>query len=160
VLANNRYLEMDFVKRFIDFPKLRNDISSFKKILTELTFIVRSFFFIMFGFYTQVNDLFNQDNILTGVLITVGIFLSRWLFFKLILHLPAVPLVFFAPRGLITSLLFISIPLESRVSIVSEEVVTLVILMTIIFMALGNLFKKNEVPETERNSDIERDDIA
>jgi len=160
LLANHKYLRIDLVKRFIDFPKLKGDIDSFKKILTELTFLVRSFFFIMFGFYTQVNDLFNPDNLLTAALITVGIFLSRWLFFKLILHLPAVPLVFFAPRGLITILLFISIPLESRIFIISEEVVTLVILMTIIFMAMGNLLKKNVSSEIGRNSNNNQGNMA
>ncbi|MFZ0473127.1 MAG: cation:proton antiporter [Bacteroidales bacterium] len=149
VLANNKFLEKEFIKRFIDFPKFRNDIGSFKKILGELTFLVRSFFFIMFGFYTQVYDLFNQDNILTALIISLGIFLLRWLFFKMVLRLPAVPMVFFAPRGLITILLFLSIPVESRFSLISQEVVTLVILITILFMAIGNFLHKKEVPTPE-----------
>jgi potassium/hydrogen antiporter len=149
VLANNKFLEKEFIKRFIDFPKFRNDIDSFKKILGELTFLVRSFFFIMFGFYTQVYDLFNQDNILTALIISLGIFLLRWLFFKIVLRLPAVPMVFFAPRGLITILLFLSIPVESRFSVISQEVVTLVILITILFMAIGNFIQKKEVHDPE-----------
>lgn len=145
-LANNRFLEKDFVKRFVDFPKFRNDISSFKKILGELTFLIRSFFFIMFGFYTPVDNLLNPENILIAVIITGGIFLLRWLFFKLVLRMPAVPLVMFAPRGLITILLFLSIPAVSGLGIVSEEVVTLVIFMTIIVMILGNFLQKKEIP--------------
>jgi len=146
VLANNRFLEKDFFKRFIDFAKFRNDISSFKKILGELTFLVRSFFFIMFGYYTQIENLFNPKNILISIIICIGIFLLRWLFFKQALRMPAIPMVFFAPRGLITILLFISIPDESRFYIISEEVVTLVILISIIFMSIGNFFKRKELP--------------
>jgi potassium/hydrogen antiporter len=156
VLANNKFLEIDFVKRFVDFTKFRNDISSFKKILGELTFLVRSFFFIMFGYYSQINNLFSPENILIGLLICSGIFLLRWLFFKQVLHLPAVPIVFFAARGLITILLFLSIPTESRIPMISEEVVTLVILISIIIMMFGNFLQKKEphIREQEQKQDI------
>jgi len=77
VLSNNKFLETDFIKRFIDFPKFRNDITSFKKILGELTFIVRSFFFLMFGYYVQVNNLFNTGNIITALLICSGLLILR-----------------------------------------------------------------------------------
>jgi potassium/hydrogen antiporter len=145
VLANNKFLENNYIKGFIDFPKFRNDIISFKKILVELTFLVRSFFFIMFGYYTQISNLFNMNNILIGLLISLGIFFSRWLFFKLVLRIPAVPMVFFAPRGLITILLFLGIPAIARVPVVSEEVVTIVILSTIIIMTFGNLLQNKAV---------------
>ncbi|HUW93465.1 MAG TPA: cation:proton antiporter [Bacteroidales bacterium] len=151
-LANNKFLEIDFVKRFVDFTKFRNDISSFKKILGELTFLVRSFFFIMFGYYTQINNLFSWENTLTALIICLGLYLIRWLFFKQVLHLPAVPMVFFSPRGLITILLFLSIPVESKLPLISEEVVTLVILMTIIVMAIGNIIQKGEIPIPETES--------
>jgi hypothetical protein len=159
VLANNKFLETNYLKKFIDFPKFRNDISSFKKILVELTFLVKSFFFIMFGYYTQINNLFNLNNIFTGLLISLGILFLRWLFFKLVLRMPIVPLVFFAPRGLITILLFLNIPAISRVPLISEEVVTIVILFTIILMTIGNLFQKkaiyNPKEEQANNKDIE-----
>jgi NhaP-type Na+/H+ or K+/H+ antiporter len=48
-------------------------------------------------------------------------------------------LVWFAPRGLITILLFLSIPEALRMDLINEEVVTLVILMSIFVMMLGNM---------------------
>lgn len=159
VLANNKFLEINYLKKFIDFPKFRNDISSFKKILVELTFLVKSFFFIMFGYYTQINNLFNFNNIFTGLSISLGILFLRWLFFKLVLRMPTVPIVFFAPRGLITILLFLNIPAISRIPLISEEVVTIVILFTIIMMTIGNLFRKkaiyNPKEEQANNMDVE-----
>ncbi|TFH49980.1 MAG: sodium:proton antiporter [Bacteroidia bacterium] len=151
-LANNKFLEIDFVKKFVDFPKFRKDISSFKNILGELTFLVRSFFFIMFGYYTEVLNLFNYKNILTALIICAGLYITRWLFFKLVIRMPTVPMVLFAPRGLITILLFLSIPLGSKLSVIPDEVVTLVILITIFVMAIGNIIQKGEMPVTEVNS--------
>lgn len=146
VLANNRFIENDIVKKVIDFTKFRNDIVSFRKILGELTFLVRSFFFILFGYYTKVDNLVNPGNLLIAACITLGILMLRWIYFKQVLHLPAFPLVLFTPRGLITILLFLSIPFESKIPFVSEEIITLVILMTILALTIGNILQKKEMP--------------
>lgn len=144
VLSNNHLLEDNMVKKYVDFIKFRNDIKSFKVILAELTFLVRSFFFIMFGFYTKIEGLFDLQNVLIGAGITTGIFLIRLLFFRFVINTKQIPLVFFAPRGLITILLFISIPAESRILPVNEEVITLVILFTIFIMMIGNMFSQKD----------------
>jgi hypothetical protein len=153
ILANNHFLENTPIKNYVDFQKFRTDIKSFQVILTELTFLVRSFFFIMFGFYTKVEGLFNVSNLLTAAAITSGIFLLRLIFMKQALRMKLVPLFFYSPRGLITILLFLSIPLASRISLISEEVITLVILFSILILMLGSIFykkdKKTEAGELE-----------
>jgi len=58
--------------------------------------------------------------------------------------MPLVPLLFFSPRGLITILLFLSIPLVSRIPLISEEVVTLVILLTMFLLIIGNMIHKKK----------------
>ena len=144
VLSNNKLLENDLIKNYVDFTKFRNDIGAFKNILGELTFLVRSFFFIIFGFYTKIDGLFYSNNIVTGLIITSGIFVLRWVFLKLVLRGPALPLVFFAPRGLITILLFLSIPAAIRLPMISEEVITIIIFLTMLFLMAGNMFYKKD----------------
>ncbi|MFZ2341219.1 MAG: cation:proton antiporter [Bacteroidales bacterium] len=144
ILSNNHFLEVDFVKKYIDFEKFRSDIRSFGTILTEFTFLVRSFFFIIFGYYVNVEGLFEWHNLLTAVVITLGIFLLRLLFFVTVIRMKPLPLVMFAPRGLITILLFISIPASSRIFLINEEVITLVILLTIFVMTLGTMTVRGE----------------
>lgn len=147
-LSNSQLVANTFIKRYVHFEKFQNDIESFRKILRELTFIVRSFFFIMFGYYASIEGLFDLRNIIVSILITVGMLIVRWGFFQYVLRMPSLTLVFFAPRGLITILLFLSIPEVSKVALINEEVVTLVILMTIILMIGSNLLirKKLETP--------------
>jgi potassium/hydrogen antiporter len=144
VLSNNQLLEHTFANRFFDFTRFRNDLESFQKILVELTFLVRSFFFIMFGYYTKLEGLLDWHNILTGIVITFLIFSLRYLYIRFILKMPIVPLLFFSPRGLITILLFITIPVSSKIPLISESVITLVILLTIFFLMAGNIFYKRE----------------
>ena len=151
VLSNNQLLENTPIKKHVDFAKFRSDIKSFKVILTELTFLVRSFFFIIFGFYAKIEGLYDMHNILTGASVTAGIFLLRMLFFSQVIRTKLIPLGFFSPRGLITILLFISIPAVSRISLINEEVVTIVILFTILVMIIGNLLtEKVKKPEAQK----------
>lgn len=151
VLSNNQLFENTPIKKHVDFAKFRSDIKSFKIILTELTFLVRSFFFIIFGFYAKIEGLYDLQNILTGASITAGIFLLRMLFFSQVIRTKLIPLGFFSPRGLITILLFISIPAVSRISLINEEVITIVILFTILVMIIGNLLsEKVKEPEAQK----------
>jgi len=147
-LANNHFGQNTPINRFVDFDKFRDDLNSFKKILAELTFLVRSFFFIMFGFYTSLAGFLNRTNLLLALGITSGILILRWIFFRLILKEKSRKLVWFAPRGLITILLFLSIPNDLRIGIINEEVVTLVILMSIFGMMFGNMLPEKKEPAT------------
>jgi potassium/hydrogen antiporter len=137
-LSNNQLVEHTYVNKYIDFIKFREDINSFKKILSELTFIVRSFFFIMFGFYSNLAGLFNLKSLLLAAGITAGIFILRWIYFTVFIGRGSGKMVWFAPRGLITILLFLSIPSSFRMDLINEEVVTLVILLSIFVMMIGN----------------------
>jgi hypothetical protein len=97
----------------------------------------------MFGYYTTLEGIFVFDNLLMAGGITLGILFLRWIFFSSFLRMPAVPLVFFAPRGLITILLFLSIPDEYRIPFISEEIITLSIFMSILVMMIGNILNKS-----------------
>jgi Kef-type K+ transport system membrane component KefB len=153
VLSNNKLLENTFIKKFVDFNKFRNDLSAFRKMLTEFTFLARSFFFIIFGYYTQVKGLFSIDNILTSLAITFSLFCLRMIFIKFFLKMPVMPLLLFIPRGLITIILFLSIPLASRVPLISEQVITLVILMTIFMLMTGNILYKKKLKHIEEEQE-------
>jgi len=155
VLSNNHFLQNKRAEKYVDFVKFRSDIKSFSIILTELTFIVRSFFFIMFGFYAKITGLLDLNNLLIGAAITAGIFLIRLLFFRMVINTKLIPLLFFAPRGLITILLFISIPAESRILPINEEVITIVILLTIFIMMIGNMLsRKGEQHEDDESKGV------
>ena len=70
--------------------------------------------------------------------------------------MPIVPLFFFSPRGLITILLFLSIPVSSRIPLINEEVVTVVILMTIFLLMIGNIIHKREHITCLKNTVLSR----
>ncbi len=144
VLANYRFLDISFIGKFINFEKFGKDIESFKHISGELTFLVRSFFFIMFGYLTKLDELLNVQNLTFSAGIVLFLFLLRWLFFKQVIKEPVIPLLFYAPRGLITILLFLSIPEINRLEIINEGVVTQVIFISILLLSPGNMLNKTK----------------
>ena len=152
-LSNSKIVENTPIKRVVDFVKFRKDVDSFGKILGEMTFLVRSFFFIIFGYYTSLEGLFYPSNLLMALFVTAGILVIRWLFIYYVIRIESPALVLFAPRGLITILLFISIPSVHIIPQVNTEVITLVILMTMLAMMLGNIFyaRKEKMPKGMEN---------
>jgi len=150
-MANYKLVENSLIRRYVDFDKFGNDLVSFKKIMTEFTFVVRSFFFIMFGYYTKIEGLLSFRNILTSVIIIAGIYSLRIIFLRKFIKIPLFPYLFFSPRGLITILLFLSIPAALRIEPINEQVVTLVILISILLMMFGNIFYRTEkIPAEEQ----------
>jgi len=144
-MNNHILLQNILPAQIINFREFNADLNSFKSVLAELTFIIRSFFFILFGYYTSIPDLMNLKNIFIALIITASIFILRALFFKMVLRLPLSPLVYFAPRGLITILLFLSIPATMMMPLINVGVITLVIFITILMMTFGNVLVQKTI---------------
>jgi len=139
VMNNNALFQNAFSAKWINFDEFNADLGAFKSIVYELTFVIRCFFFILFGFYTRLSDLLNLHNLMIAASITASIFIFRALFFKIVLRLPLNPLLYFAPRGLITILLFLGIPSILLLPFINVGIVTQVIFLTILMMTFGNM---------------------
>ena len=122
---------------------LEHEIHRFKEILTEMTFLIRSLFFLLFGYLIETPEILNLYTLIWAVLITVGIFGVRAIHLK-IFKLPFSPLLFFAPRGLITILLFLSIPYEYTVDLVNKSLIIQVIILTSFVMMYGLIKTKDK----------------
>lgn len=122
---------------------LRREIRRFKETTIEGTFLVRALFFLLFGYLIQTNELFNQQSLLWSAGITAGIFLSRAIVLKL-LRIHLLPLVFIAPRGLISILLFLSLKPEIQVPLINRPVLIQVIVMSSLVVMAGTMMGKNK----------------
>lgn len=123
--------------------KLEMEVSKFKGITYEVTFLIRSLFFILFGFLMQTNEILNIETIPFAVFIVLTILTVRWITLK-IFNLPLMPLLFITPRGLITILLFLTITPEQALSIVNKSLVIQTIVISVIIMMLGLVITKNK----------------
>jgi len=136
-------------KKFLNVKKLQQGIENFKLITSESAFLIRTFFFFIFGFTVSLNLMFKPRIIITGIMIVGIIYAIRFIYLMFITRRNLYPELFVAPRGLITILLFYSIPLELSIGVISEGVLFTVIILTSIIMMLGLMGSGERIPEME-----------
>lgn len=144
-IKNNRYIQK------LQPEILDKEVIKFKELTIEFAFLVRALFFLLFGFLIKTEDLLNTETLIWAGGIIIGIFLIRFLF-SLLFRLKINPLVFIAPRGLITILLFLSIPFAQKTELANSSLIIQVILLTVIIMMVG-MMVYNKKPEEELEPD-------
>lgn len=143
--------------KFIQFLKPRaldKEVTKFKELIIEAAFLVRSLFFLLFGFLMKTEDVLNPHTFELALGIIVLIYLVRAIQLKLF-KVKFMPLLYIAPRGLITILLFLSIPLESKIPLVNKALIIQVIVLSSLIMMVGLIFNKTEPKEKKIETDIE-----
>lgn len=115
---------------------LNTEVHKFKELTIEATFIVRALFFLLFGYLMKTSEILNPNTFFWALAIVSILLFVRFLQLKLS-KLPLFPLLFVAPRGLITILLFLSIAPENQIELVNKSLIIQVILLTAIIMMLG-----------------------
>lgn len=120
---------------------LKKEVIKFKELTTEIAFLIRALFFLLFGYLIQTEELINSETIIWAVGIVFAIYLIRLLTLKLF-TIQLKPLLFVAPRGLITILLFLSIPSDQSINILNKSLIIQIIIMTALMMMIGLMFKK------------------
>ena len=139
---------LDKFKRFRFVDKLQPEIMvkevvKLNDITTEITFSIRSLFFILFGYLINTQELLNAKTFIIATGILVGIIVLRIIGLK-IARQNLNPLLYVAPRGLITILLFITIPETERIAMVNNSLVIQVIVLTALFMMVGLMISKRQ----------------
>lgn len=137
--------------RFIEKLKpeiLQKEVHKFRELTTEITFLIRSLFFLLFGFLIKTEEILNPKTILFALFITASIFIVRYFTLK-VFKVYSKELVFFAPRGLITILLYLSLPLSHSINFVNKSLIIQVVLLTALVMMYGSITLKSEKTENQ-----------
>lgn len=122
---------------------LDKEVKKFKELTIEGAFIVRAMFFLLFGYFIETSEVLNMDSLVWAVAIVAFIFIFRAIQLK-ISKLPLQPLLYVAPRGLITILLFLSIDPADTIPIVNNSLIIQVILLTSLLMMFGLMTNKSQ----------------
>jgi len=142
VLNNSNLFFFGRLKKLISPFAIKSIIKDFRIITSETAFIVRTFFFIAFGMSIDLESLIDLKVVGIGSAIVSVLYLVRYMNFKTFLKTDVYPEIFLAPRGLITILLFYSIPMENQLKELGIEVLFFVVLATGLIMMLALLFTK------------------
>jgi len=139
ILNNLNLIRHPWFVKYFHYEAYEEDFQSLHRLTAEAVFFVKTFFFIAFGFIIDFTVLADPE-----ILISAGVFLAimyavRFVALKA-LHKAVLPELFFAPRGLISILLYLSVPLALAVPIVNIGFLLVVVLVSSAVMALGRFF--------------------
>lgn len=137
---------LDKLKRFkwmvkFKLDELNKEVNKFKELTIEAAFLVRALFFLLFGYLIDASEVLNADTFIWAIAIVFFILTFRTIQLK-ISKLPLRPLLFIAPRGLITILLFLSIEPTHAISLVNKSLIIQVIILTALLMMFGLMTNK------------------
>lgn len=143
VISNSGIFFPGFLKKTLKAESVKSLFHELHIVTGETAFIVRTFFFIIFGITIALESLLSVKVILVSALILASIYGLRFVLFQYYLGKDIYPEVYIAPRGLITVLLFFAIPKEMQVASFDNGILLFVIISTAIVMTWAMIKANN-----------------
>ena len=139
VLLNNSHLFfIGKLKKWIDKKAVGHILEDLHLVTRESAFVIRTFFFVVFGTTIDLAALLDIKIVGISLLIVLSFFVVRFIMLKAFLWGKSIqPELFISPRGLITVLLFFSIPKELTSDLFNSDIILIVILATSVVMTWG-----------------------
>lgn len=135
ILENRHIFFFGPLKKFLRENQVKQVLTDFKLLTAESAFVVRTFFFFVFGLSITIAGIFHTRVMVGSLIFLVIIFMVRWVLFKLIVKRKFMPEMYIAPRGLISVLLYFAIPEEFVINDFNSGILLFIILGTSITMA-------------------------
>jgi len=167
-LGNGGDLLPNFMTKSINAEKTKKSLHEFHVLTSESTFLVRTFFFLFFGFSISLNSFMSPEPYFYAITVLLIMFGARYLYLSFsTFSFNTAPLLYMSPRGLISILLFLQLGTlkdpSLKTNIIDERVLLLVILISMLVMLFGTL-KNNKIKENipfeieiPRNEEIDSD---
>ncbi len=135
LLRNHKVLLWGKLERWLDDEAIDGLFENFKMITIESSFLVRTFFFVVFGISLSLSTLENWKVWLMSGLFLVILYVIRYIMFYAVERRDIFPQIFLAPRGLISILLFFAIPEDFKVPEFESGALLVIIMCSSLIMA-------------------------
>jgi len=134
VIANMDLFFQGPLKKWLNKAKANDIYHGLHVVTLESAFVVRTFFFVIFGITIVFSSLASWSVVGVSVLCLLIIYVVRFLILRVTIGSDIVPQLFIAPRGLITVLLFNAIPVTAQIAGFSEGILLFIIIGTSLIM--------------------------
>lgn len=143
-MSNPDVLLPDFLKKWVSTTRAKEDFHLFQVLTEESTFLIKTFFFLIFG-YSITIEMFSDPYVFFYAAIILGIIISsRFLYLSIFSPKNVQTIGFIAPRGLISILLFLQIPTALESEFIDKRVLLIVIISTLLWMLFGTMSKREK----------------
>jgi len=145
VINNSTLVIRGRLSRWISIEGIETVVDAMRSITAETSFLIRTFFFILFGYTIDLDVLILPDVWKLGSIIILILLFVRYFYLRMILKSNLFPELFLMPRGLVTILLFYSIPSRHSIGGFNEGILFFVVAVSSVLMMIGLLlFRKDK----------------
>ncbi|MEE9438065.1 MAG: cation:proton antiporter [Saprospiraceae bacterium] len=142
LIANMDLFFIGPLKKWLDKKKAHEIYHGLHVITMETAFVVRTFFFVIFGITIVFSDLASWSVVGISLICLALIYIVRFVLLRGTLGNDLVPQLYIAPRGLITILLFYAIPEFMRIEAFSPGILLFIILGSSVIMTVSLIINK------------------
>lgn len=131
---------------WVNEEKVKPILRDFHILTLESAFVIRTFFFVIFGMFITLNSIFDPTVAIVSVGVIISLYVVRFLVLKAIVKRDITPQLYIAPRGLITILLFFVISGHPEYTIANFDagILLFVILISSIIMTVALITYRGE----------------
>ena len=152
LIANMNLFFQGPLKKLLNYKEAKKIYEGLHVITMETAFVVRTFFFVIFGVTISLASLFNAEVALVSILIIISIYAIRYAILALFIGEDIFPQLYIAPRGLITVLLFYAIPKEAEVAGFEPGILLFIIIGTSLIMTFAMIVDKQRTGAATRKA--------
>jgi Kef-type K+ transport system membrane component KefB len=146
-LNNADTINYAYFRTMFVYKNLSNDLTQLYQLSAESAFIVRTFFFVIFGFTMNIRELNNPIILANGVFILVAIYGVRFIYLKIFRKENSGAELYIAPRGLVSILLYYNLPETLKIPQIGTSFMFMVVLGSSLFMSIGLLLSKKQIAD-------------
>jgi NhaP-type Na+/H+ or K+/H+ antiporter len=132
--------------KYFDKQAVKPILHDFHNLTLESAFLIRTFFFVLFGISITLSSLYDWRVAINGAVIVLILYGIRFVALRFIAPKHVFPELYIAPRGLITVLLFFVILKDERINIPGFDAGLLLypIIITSLIMTIGLIMHQGE----------------
>ena len=147
VLHNHQLFFRGFMKKWLNKEAVEDVLEDFRIVTMESAFVMRTFFFVIFGLSLALSSLAGVTVILYSAAVLGIIYSVRFAAVKVFAGKDANLLLYVAPRGLVTVLLFFAIP-EQYATEFESGILLFTIIITSVLMTIALIKNKKDKEKT------------
>ncbi len=153
LIANMKLFFQGPLGKWLKVEKAKQIYEGLHVITVETAFVVRTFFFVIFGITISLASLANAQVAVVSILLLASIYGIRYVILRISIGKDILPQLFIAPRGLITILLFYAIPKEAEVVSFEAGILLFIIIGTSLIMTFALIKDKRRTTNSIRKAE-------
>jgi len=142
LIANMHLFFRGKLGKWLHLEKAKSIYDGLHVVTMETAFVVRTFFFVIFGITISLASLASLKVAMISGLIILSIYVIRWIILRVTIGTDLIPQLFIAPRGLITVLLFYAIDEKLQIATFEPGILLFIIIGTSLIMTGAMIYDK------------------